>query len=961
MSQPISAAIAAGNIAEAATLAVAQARLGVLALTELIGIGGLLAGQGRPEQAIALYQLWLRHCDSPLMYAAWYNLAVLQAQTGDDQAAEQSYRNALAIRDEFTEARLGLGSLLERRRQPDAALALWREALERLDPDADHPGQAALRIQLFNHIGRLSALQRHHAQAEDALTRSLLLDPNQPQVIRHWLRLRQQQCAWPVRAALPGLDAAQLLDAASALATLDASDDPALQLAAARRQVQESVLHGAAPLSDRAGYTHRRLRVGYLSPDFRTHPLARLSAELYALHDRALVEVYGFCWSEEDASALRERIVNGMDHCVRIAGLADLQAAQLIRAHEIDILIDLHGLGAQARPDILSHRPAPVQIAWLGYPGTSAMDSIDYVLADAFALPPELAPYFTEQPLYLPHCCQIGDRQRQAGARPQRAGCGLPEAAFVFCCFSDPCHYTPQQFASWMRILQRVPDSVLWLAADGEQVRDNLRIAALRHGVASERLVFAPPLPAAEDLARYPLADLFLDTLPFNAAAEASDALWAGLPLLTRAGRSFASRMTGGLLHAAGLPELVTDNLQDYEDLAVKLALSPRKLGALRKRLVRNRGSCALFDTPRLVRDLEQLYLRVARGTLLRDGGAPPRHAGAGLPLVSVLIAAGVNPGDTAAGSKAAARAQSRRAADALEHTLRSALEQNYGHVEIIICDSSGGDIIRDRVAPWLARHPQLRYNRAPGLAPEASLDHCLALALGQYIAVAPPGDILHPDRLARMMQFYQRYPNVGLVACWRQQRDGDGNALPGAPVFGVETAIGGVSLGELLLSAAGTSSTGWCEPGALLLRRDAIGAGFGHYMGQRYRALAGVATALAALPGRDCVYLPQALGSCIRPAPQAHDVHDALERGIESLQLLYGAHAQQLFLADAARFRQVLAARLGALGALLSSQHTALAGLPAPRLEQIQQVLRQGYQLLLSPPRRPRASGDPC
>jgi predicted O-linked N-acetylglucosamine transferase (SPINDLY family) len=940
MSAKLNAAIAAGNIAEAATLAFAQAGLGVLPIAELIGVAGLLAGQGKPERAIALYQLWIKHADTPLLHAAWYNLAVLQMQGGDERAAERSYRRALEIQPHFTEAYLGLGALMERRRSPDEALDTWHEALDLLDPATANATQ--LQIQLFNHIGRVADGLQRYPEAEEALTRSLQLDPRQPLVAAHWIRLRQRQCAWPVLSMLPGLDEDRLLAAASAPTTLGASDDPAVQLAAARRHVAAYVPRGAAPLSDRAGYTHRKLRIGYLSPDSCLE-----TAELYALHDRKLVDVYGFCWNEEDNSPARLRMAQGLDHHIRIAGIGDLQAAQLIRAHEIDILVDLCGLASGGRPGILSHRPAPVQIAWLGYPGTTALDSIDYVLADAWVLPQELAPYFTEQPLYLPDTVHVGGRQRPARtAAPartrarMRAASGLPKNAFVFCCFCDSHKLAPQQFSAWMRILRRVPGSVLWLTTDSEQVRDNLRMAALRHGVSSERLCFGgqaqPHVPAPEhQQARCQAADLFLDTLPFNAAANASDALWAGLPVLTCSGRSYAGRVGGSLLHAAGLPELVTEDLRDYEDTAVRLAQSPDQLAALRQRLNDNRGTAPLFDTPRFARNLEQLYQRVARGTLSRRNA---KRADTSLPLVSILIAAT----DTDA--------------DAFERTLRSALAQSWGHTEIVVSDSSGDDggrdTLRARVAPLLARHPHLRYNRAPGLSPAASLDHCLALSLGDYIAVAPQGDILRPEKLARMMHFYQTYPNVGLVGSWRQPQDDSGAALPGAPVFATDTVVDGASLGSLLLSSDHNATITLCDAGALLLRRSIVGAGFGHYQGRQYLYLSGIALALSALAGRDGVYLADALSSH-RPAdlpPAAPTDADALACALDGLHLLYAAHAQHAFLCDPAAFKQVLSARLATLNALLISRHTALSSSASLPLSDLHEVLRQGYQLLLSP-----------
>jgi len=944
VSAQLNAAIAAGNITEAATLAFAQAGLGQLPITQLIGIAELLAGRGKPEQAVALYQLWIKHGATPLMHAAWYNLAVLQMHGGDDRGAERSYRRALEIQVNFTEAYLGLGALMERRRQPDQALDIWDEALDLLDPAGANA--ARLQIQLYNNIGRVADQRGRSAQAEQALTSSLRLDPRQPLAAAHLIRLRQRLCAWPVLAPLPGLDEEQLLAAASAPATLAASDDPAQQLAAARRHVAAYVpaaaAAGAAPLSDRAGYSHRKLRIGYLAPDARPE-----SAELYALHDRKLVEIYGFCWSAEDDSAARLRMAQGLDHHIRLDGLGDLQAARLIRAHEIDILVDLHGLADGGRPGIVAHRPAPVQIAWPSHPATSALDAVDHVLVDAWVLPPTLAPYFTEQPLYLPDSCHIHDRlahqrPRPAGRRPPRFALrvanGLPPDAFVFCCFTDGHKLAPPQFAAWMRILLRVPRGVLWLTADGEAMRDNLRVAALRHGVASERLVFAEPAPL-DEAERCRAADLFLDTLPFNAGARAADALWAGLPLLTCSGLSHAGRVGGSQLHAAGLPELVTDNLDDYEDTAVRLALAPRKLAALRRRLIDNRDGCALFDTPRLARNLEQLYRRVARGALKRRAGKRAADAAdTGLPLVSILIA---TAGDDPA---------------AVARTLHSALAQTWAHTEIIVSDGGDGDALRALVAPLLARHPRLRYGRAPGLAPAANLDHCLTLSQGQYIAVAPQGDLLRPDKLARMMHIYQSYPHVGLVGGWRQPQDSDGTALPGAPLFGTDTVVDGASLGGLLLSSDHNTVASLCDAGALLLRRDILGAGFGHYQQRRYAHLPGVAIALSSLDGRAGVYLADALSSHRPAAAALHNTDDAddadataLARALDGLHLLYASHARPAFLPDPAAFKLVLASRLAALGALLATRHAALSGGAAGHLADLQEVLRQGYELLLS------------
>ncbi|MHA4868433.1 O-linked N-acetylglucosamine transferase family protein [Duganella sp. PWIR1] len=947
--QELNRALAANELARASALAFTLARSGELPILELFGLAGLLGQSGAAARAAELYHLWLRCTDTPLLYAGWYNLAVLQMQNGDEREAEPALRAALAIKPDFLDARLALGALQERLQQPDAALATWRAALAQIDPEL--PASRPQQLQVLNHLGRLAAARHLYGEAEEALARSLLLDPRQPPVMAQWVRLRQQQCAWPVYAPPPGLREADLADAAAPAAALDASDDPQQHLAAARRH---SVNQGppAPALAGAHGYGHRRLRIGYLCADFGADGMARLRAGLYRLHDRARFEVYGFSWRAAPPPGAppanpqaAPHALAGLDHHIDLAGMGDVQAAQTLRAHDIDILVDLHGLDDEGRPGIVAQRPAPLQIAWPGLPASSAMAAVDHVLADAFVLPPALAPHFTETPLYLPHSAHLHarlDPAPDAVAPLTRADCGLPPDAMVFCCFNPQHQITPQQFGSWMRILQRAPGSVLWLGADSEPVRDNLRLAALRHGVSSAALVFAAPATAAVTLARCRLADLYLDSAPRSGVVGASDALWAGLPVLTHAGRSYASRGAGSLLHAAGLPELVAHSARSYEDRAVRLAARPKELARLRKRLSRKRNSSPLFDVPAQVRALEQLYLQAAAGLMPAAGAAandaaPRGRRDPGLPLISLLVAA------DGAGAEAAA---------AVARTVRSALEQDYGHYEIIVSDSGADDACRRRLAPLLRRHPQLRYHRAPGLAPADNLDHSLALALGQYIAVAPPGEQLGADKLSRMMGYYRDYPALGLVACWRQPRDAAGAALPALPLLPGDTALGGASLAALLLADQQGTGGALCEPAALLLRRADLGAGFGHYQGRRYTSLPGIATLLATLNGRDCAYIAAPLSDY---APAAAPTQSAtagldgeLELALERLYLLYEAHTRQHYLADDGRYKALLAARLQALAALATAHHGALAAAAPARREALQQALRQGYHLLL-------------
>ncbi len=589
--------------------AYAQASQGVLSIIDLFNVTQRLTEADHSDIAIQLYRLWLERTDSPISYAVQFNLAVLLSNFNDNEGAEATYRAAIAKKPTFVEGHLNLGTLLERKGDPEAALTVWRAVLGFVN--LEFPADCAFYVQALNNLGRLLEIQKQLPEAEAMLALSLKQDPMQTPTITHWVHIRQKLCKWPIYSDAIGIAKKDMLAGTSALAMLSASDDPTLQLTTAKRYVNEKVLKDVSYLSSKQSYGHDRLRIAYLSSDFCSHAVSILTAELYGLHDRSKFEVFGFCWSHEDGSPLRARVISGMDHHIKIGALSDEAAAQLIRSHEIDILIDLHGLTLGTRHDILSYRPAPLQITWLGFPGSTALPEIDYVLCDAFVFPPELEPFFTEKPLRMPHTFQVNDRQRSISASPTRESCGLPEQAFVFCSFNNSYKITPELFKIWMRILKRVPDSILWLVADNETVRNNLYKQAKSQGVASNRLYFADRALPSDYLARFQIADLFLDTFPFGGGTTASDALWAGLPLLTYSGKTFASRMAGSLLKAVDLAELITFNLKDYENKAVKLAQQPKRIAAMKQKLVDNRMSCALFDTPRFVRDLEQVLEQV--------------------------------------------------------------------------------------------------------------------------------------------------------------------------------------------------------------------------------------------------------------------------------------------------------------------------------------------------------------
>jgi predicted O-linked N-acetylglucosamine transferase (SPINDLY family) len=594
------------SLLQSTELAFALSGQGKLPIVDLFNAAARLTDAGHPDIAISLYRAWLSATASPLAYAVNFNLGVLLATALQDVEAEAAYRAAIEQKKDFIEGHMNLGTLLERNKREEEALAMWRAVLTFCDMRSK--ADQAFYVQALNNLGRLLEIRKDYPEAEANLTLSLKQNPEQPNVMTHWVHLRQKQCKWPVYSTAIGIKEKKMLEGTSALAMLSVTDDPALQLATSQRYVKEKVLHGVRHLSEKRAYGHDKLRIGYLSSDFCSHAVSILTAELYGMHDRSKVEVFGFCWSHEDGSPIRARVINGMDHHIRIGTLTDEQAAVLIRSHEIDILVDLHGLTLGARHNILSYRPAPLQVTWLGFPGPTGIPEIDYVIADEFVLPPELAAHFSEKPLYMPTCFQVNDRQRVIGPRPTRQDCGLPEDAFVFCAFNNNFKFSPEVFGSWMRILKRVPDAILWITADNEVVRENLRKEAGKHGVPAERIYFAGRVPPADYLARYQVADLFLDTFPFGAGTTASDALWAGLPLLTYTGHVFASRMAGSLLQAVGLPELITYSLKDYENKAVELAQERTRVAAMKKHLDENRMECALFDTPRFVRELEELY-----------------------------------------------------------------------------------------------------------------------------------------------------------------------------------------------------------------------------------------------------------------------------------------------------------------------------------------------------------------
>jgi predicted O-linked N-acetylglucosamine transferase (SPINDLY family) len=570
----------------------------VIAAAEAIGSGrGLLA-------VIALYTGWIA-AQAPGtrdLHAAWFNLGTELGHAGDAAGAMGAYRTALAVRPGFAHAAINLGLQLERHGEPKAALQVWEEALQ---PDES-------RVALLNQRGRLLEQSGDLAGAADALHASLLTRHDQPDAVQHWLHLRQKMCLWPVLSeTIPGLVRHDLIAQSGPLAALALTDDVPTQRAIAAGFIARKTQPKPA-LAPPDGYRHDRVRVGYLSSDFCSHAMSYLIAELFERHDRTRFEVHGYCASPDDGSPIRARVIAAFDRFVSVRCLTDEAAAQRIRDDEIDILIDLNGLTSGGRLQILRWRPAPVQATYLGFIGPVPLPELDFLLCDDFVIPPDIASAYQPKPLPIEGLYQANDSKRVVGSPMTRAEAGLPEDRFVFCCFSNHYKITETMFAGWMEILRRTGDAVLWLVDDNRWSRENMRGRALVAGIDPSRLLFSDRTDPASYMSRLATADVFLDTFPYNAGTIASDAIRMGLPLLTLAGQSFASRMAARMLHAIGADAGVTGTLDDYVSAAVALATDRDRYAAYRGWFTETAWRESLGDIAGFTRRFEAALLRMA-------------------------------------------------------------------------------------------------------------------------------------------------------------------------------------------------------------------------------------------------------------------------------------------------------------------------------------------------------------
>lgn len=565
-------------------------------------LGGLFREQGCLAEAVESYQKAVAL--EPSRSDWHFNLALAYGDLGRNQEALAAYQSGLAIEPDRAEAYASVGVLLRGMDMHDGAITALKHAVT-LDP--------SLSMAHYN-LAVTCKLVGRFEEALASFRRAVELSPDSIVNLFELCNLRRIICDWD------GLDADEerCLDLfrkrSTGVAPFQLISMPAAtrqdQYEAGRRHAKKMVVSEAARFKTyRTHAEGDRIRIGYLSSDFFEHATALLLVEVLEKADRERFEIFGYCHSPNDGSALERRIRSSFDHYVSIRSMSHHDAAQRIHADGIDILIDLKGYTRDGRLEILAYRPAPVQVSYLAYPATTGADFVDYMIADDMVAPIAHQAEYAERIVHLPHCYQPNDTQRAiSSVEMTRAECGLPEDAFVFCSFNNSYKNNAAMFDIWMRLLLKQPDSVLWLLSPNDFCCANLKREAEKRGVAAERLVFAERRPIPEHLARHRLADLFLDSLPCNAHTTASDALWAGLPVLTCPGETFSGRVAASLLRAMNLSELVAGDLQAYEAAALAFARDKSLLVPIRQKISEQRLSSPLFDSGRYARNLERAY-----------------------------------------------------------------------------------------------------------------------------------------------------------------------------------------------------------------------------------------------------------------------------------------------------------------------------------------------------------------
>ena len=551
--------------------------------------------RGMPQEAIDLYRQWLlQHPNDQASVICWYELGRLLFLQGDAETAENAFRSALEIQPALMQASIALGKAIEAQGRLAQAIEVWESAM---------PARP-LQIELLNNIARVSEATFQTERAEAALLDSLRLDPNQPPVLTTLLQQRQKLCRWPVLSESIGVPLNVQQVNIGPLMSLALFDDPRVNRASAERFIQDKPYNAAMQspgLCDpgQIHADHGRLRVGFLSADFRLHATSVFFMPIIEHLDRQQFEVVllDITVGHDPFPFARQKLLEMADKVLPLQGLNDQEAALAIKAIEIDVLIDMAGLTAGARPGIVAQRPAPVQMSYIGFLGSSAIPHVDFVLTTKDMFPHEYADAFSEMPLEIQGTYLTFTNDEVVDTGTRRIDCGIDDDAFVYCALLNSYKITQDIFAAWMEILRNVPNSLLWLVEENQTMRANLEHAANQHGIDAKRLRFSQRAHPAEYRTRLALADVFLDSSPYGNGATTRDAILSNLPIITKPGHTMMSRLTAHMIKAVGLKELVVHDMQAYVQKAIALGLDRESLLRIRQQLMDSRSQSVLFDT----------------------------------------------------------------------------------------------------------------------------------------------------------------------------------------------------------------------------------------------------------------------------------------------------------------------------------------------------------------------------
>jgi predicted O-linked N-acetylglucosamine transferase (SPINDLY family) len=541
---------------------VALARSGGMALAAMVSHAEQLQRDGHALAASNLYALWLAHHEDPRKHLVWFNHGSLLQQLGQSAQAQQAYEQALALSPDFAQARINLGLVLEKQGHTAQAIAAWAHLTGQRY--AKNPVETDMLTAALNHIGRVHENNRDYRQALKALEHSLLINPKQAGVIQHWVHIRQKACEWPVYKSLPGISKNEMIMATSPLAMLALTDDPLLQLLSAHAFVARTYGLKEERLCKVKQYHHPKKRIGFASGDLREHAVGFLLPTMLQGIDRERYEVYAYDFTMDDGSEHRKKLLGMFDHVRPVHTLTDRQAAERILEDEIDVMVDLHGLSAGARPGIFALHPAPRQGTYLGFIGSTGMPWFDFVITDRHALPPEHTEYFMEKPLYVEGSFIPLTPPDENLPVVTRAELGLPEDAFVMGAFGNVYKITPEMFAVWISLLKEIPDSVLWLIDDNTTTTENLKNHARLANADLSRIIFSTRTVHKEFCARLKLCDIYLDTYPYNCGSTTNDVVSASVPIFSRYGKTMVSRMGLSINSSIGNDGVLSESFEEY-------------------------------------------------------------------------------------------------------------------------------------------------------------------------------------------------------------------------------------------------------------------------------------------------------------------------------------------------------------------------------------------------------------